>query len=279
VHRFIYLKNNNNLKLYCVYAIKLLLCNNCYLTYCNSSRFIVYCAYMELHEIKELRGRIGRAIRKLRDEERVSAAFVGGLLGVAASTISRIESGSLSISAEHLFFLARRFNRPISFFLGAQSRVVQSDADYLRAALVKYGATHLKAKSTIDVGERWFSYEDFLASALTYIKDTRIVEAIAATLYFQAGKNQLNDFRILALLENKRLIAALAGIVRLVEDASGLISDKASKKKMAIAKLSVLREELVSGIGELNPDLDNALPAEISPTSISNFINESLKYV
>ncbi|HPW46072.1 MAG TPA: helix-turn-helix transcriptional regulator [bacterium] len=234
---------------------------------------------MELHEIKELRVRIGRAIRKLRDEERISAAFVGELLGVAASTISRIESGSLSISAEHLFFLARRFNRPISFFLGEQSSVVHSSEDFLRAALVKYGATQLKAKSSIDVDTRWFSYEDFLASALTYVKEPRIVEAIAATLYFQAEKNQLNDFRILSLLQNKRLIAVLAGIIRLIEDSIGLISDAASKKKIAFAKLSALREGLVNEIGEPDSNSGSALPVDISPSDVSKFINESLKYV
>ena len=137
---------------------------------------------MEPVDVREFRGRIGRAIRKLRQEEGISASFLAKVLGVTQPTISRIENGTTSISAEKLCFLARSFNRPLSYFVGEQSPVHYDEDDILRAGLVAYGGTHLKAKRTISVEKYYRTYADFLNAALNEVGDARFAAALATTL-------------------------------------------------------------------------------------------------
>src|SRR3989338_9068623 len=100
---------------------------------------------MESFQAREFRNRIGSAIKRLRKEEKISAAFLAKVLKVTQPTISRIEAGTSSIPAENLCFLASTFNRPLSYFVGEQSKLVINEKDIIRAGLVFYGARHLKS--------------------------------------------------------------------------------------------------------------------------------------
>ena len=226
-------------------------------------------------EIRELRSRIGRAIRKLREEEGISAQYLAKVLGVTQPTISRIESGATSISAENLFFIAKSFNRPISFFVGEQSPTVHDIQDILRAGLVQYGATHLKSKRSIDAKQHWNTYADFLNEALNEVSDPRIAASVATTLYIQATNNELQITRILTTVRSERLIANLFALLSLIDQARFKIKQSSKIKDRALKKLGKLQSEILHDY-----KIDNRIitVAGISDQYVAAFINESLGY-
>jgi len=224
---------------------------------------------MEPIEIKEFRNRIGKAIRKLRYEERISARFLAKILGVTQPTISRIENGTTSIAAEKLCFLAKTFNRPLSFFLGEQSPLLHSEEDILRAGLVFYGASHLKSKRTINILQYYRTYSDFLNAALTEIDDPRFAAALATTLYEQALKNNLKTTRIIASIQHDRLIANLKSLVKLLTEAIPNIKRPSKEKKGVVSRISKLN-------AELNPNIAPTVNKSINSEYIALFINESI---
>ncbi len=228
---------------------------------------------MESTALRELRSRIGRAVRKLRTEEGISAQHLAKVLGVTQPTISRIERGSTSIAAEKLCFLARAFNRPLSFFVGEQSPIIHNNEDFLRAGLVQYGARHLKAKRAIDPSTYWRTYADFLNDALTEVHDPRTAAAVAATLYTQALRDKLNKTRILATVQNERLIANLFNLISLIDRAQGKFKDPSKKRKRAITRLNDLKDDIIR---TYKPNRTIITVADISPSYVAEFINESL---
>lgn len=228
---------------------------------------------METKEIRALRSRIGSAIRKLRQEERVSTSYLAKVLGVAQSTISRIESGTLSLPAEKLCFLAQSFNRPLSFFVGEQNPTAYSNEDILRAGLVQYGAAHLKAKRTIDVREHYKTYEEFLNAALYEVSDPRFAAALATTIYSQAAQNKINPIRIVAGLQHRELARYLLALLWFLKKALRNVKRPSLERKRVECVVKKLEEE----IGR-QCDTVQASPFSLkSSDDVSLFINESLR--
>jgi len=227
---------------------------------------------METAQIRELRIRIGRAIRNLRQEEGVSASYIAKVLGVSQSTVSRIESGVLSLPAEKLCFLAQSFNRPLSFFVGEQSLATYSAEDILRAGLVQYGATHLKAKRTIDAREHFKTYEAFLNAALYEVSDPRFAAALATTVYLQAAQNKINPIRLVAGLQHRELARYLLTILWFL-----------GKALHNVKRPSIERKRVGRSIKKLSDEIEQKYhTTQASPFSIKNsdeislFINESM---
>ncbi len=228
---------------------------------------------MEPVEIKLFRARIGKAIKKLREEERISAKFLAKVLGTTQPTISRIESGAASITSEKLCFLAKSFNRPLSFFIGEQSSIINSEEDVLKAGLVFYGAKVIKSKRTIDIGEHYRTYPDFLNEALSEAEDPRIAAAIATTLFKQGLENNLNITKILTTVRHERLLINLCALIRLIKDASYNIKVSEKTKEQVLNKL----EAIFLQAGE-NIDPTKATVAEISPSYLGHFISSCIAY-
>lgn len=224
---------------------------------------------MEPIEIREFRSRIGRSIRKLREEENVSASWLAKVLGVTQPTISRIESGTTSISAEKLCFLAKSFNRPLSYFIGEQSPIFYDQTDILRAGLVFYGARHLKIKQTIDIKKYYQTYEDFLNAALSEVEDPRFAAALATTIYYQTLDNNLSISRIITKIENGVLIANLKELVEIVAHVNQSLLKCQDKKVDKL--LNELQEKLDLMTGKTY--LPNTV-ANITPEYVSKFIEE-----
>lgn len=225
---------------------------------------------MEPVELREFRNRIGRAIRLLRDEERISARVLARTLGVTQSTVSRIESGSTSISAERLCFLARVFNRPLSYFIGEQSPLVYDEEDILKAAAVHYGASHLKCKRTIDVREHYKTYADFLRVALNDVGEPRFAAAVAATLYHQAARGLINSTRIISTIAHERLIVNLLCIIKLIIDGRSHIKRPGNEKEHVIRELKKISDEFGEG---WHLDLTKSDVSNIDADYITTFIN------
>lgn len=226
---------------------------------------------MEPIEVREFKNRIGRAIRNLRKEEGISASFLAKVLGVTQPTISRIENGTTSIAAEKLCFLAKSFNRPLTYFIGERSSIDYDHEDILRAGLVYYGARHLKSKRTIDIREHYNTYADFLNAALSEVDDPRFAAALATTLYHQAATNKLKPNRILAVVQNKRLIANLQALLFILDDI--YIKTRTKHGERVQKKLSKLANEMKETYGFTHSE---AIIARIDALYVSNFINESL---
>ena len=227
---------------------------------------------MEPIEVREFRSRIGKAIRKLRDEEGISANYLAKTLGVTQPTISRIENGITSLSADRLCFLAKIFNRPFTYFIGEQRSIVYEADDILRAGLAFYGARQLKSKRTINVWEHYKTYADLLNSALNAASDARHAAAIAATLYQQAAKGTLEATRIITTIQNKRLIASLRSIINLIVDSQPHIQRPETEKVRVAQRILELKNELEN---EYGLDIGKSDIANISPDYVASFINES----
>jgi len=229
---------------------------------------------METTQIRELRNRIGRAIKSLRKEERISSSYLAKVLGLSQSTVSRIESGTLSLPAEKLCFLAQSFNRPLAFFVGEQSPTTYSNEDILRAGLVYYGATHLKAKRTIDVSTYYKTYEEFLNAALYEIDDPRFAVALATTLYKQIYDNKINPIRVVAGLEHLELARYLLAIIQFVRKALPRIKRSAFQRKHVERNLEILKERILNKY-RTTPASHFSIK---SSNEVSLFINESLSH-
>ncbi|HPQ81442.1 MAG TPA: helix-turn-helix transcriptional regulator [bacterium] len=229
---------------------------------------------MEPIEIRQFRKRIAQAIRKLRAEEGITAKHLAKVLGVTQPTISRIEAGTASISGENLCFLARSFNRPLSFFVGEQSPVHYEEEDILRAGLVQYGARHLKSKRTIEVSAYYRTYADFLGAALSEVDDGRFAAALATTLYQQAAHGKLRSTRIVSTVQNETLRANLLALISCIEGARFSIRRPSKERDRALRALLGLADELLR---DKEIDRTRATIANISPTSVAGFINESLE--
>ncbi|MFA5800491.1 MAG: helix-turn-helix transcriptional regulator [Candidatus Peribacteraceae bacterium] len=230
---------------------------------------------MESIEVRQFRGRIGRAIRKLRAEEGITAQFLAKALGVTQPTISRIEAGTSSIAAERLCFLAKSFNRPLSYFIGEQSSIQYEEDDILRASLVHYGARHLKSKQTIDVAAHYRTYADFLNTALNEVDDARFAAALATTLYQQAAQNKLKPTRIISTVQHETLRANLLALIGRIQDARLSIRRPSKERDRALRILAKLADDLRRD-GEI--DAARATVADISAASVAGFINESLSH-
>jgi transcriptional regulator with XRE-family HTH domain len=223
-------------------------------------------------EIRELRSRIGRAIRKLREEEGISAQYLAKVLGVTQSTISRIESGASSISAENLFFIAKSFNRPISFFVGEQSPTVHDIQDILRAGLVQYGATHLKAKRNIDIKEHYRTYEDFLNAALYEVDDPRFAAALATTIYSHAAKGKINELRLITSIKHVLLAQYLLSLITFIRKALPDIKRPSREKEKVKRTIENIRNKISDKYG---PSSATHFPIK-SSAEVALFINESM---
>ena len=64
----------------------------------------------------DIRQRIGRRIRQMREASGQSQIQVAEALGITRQTLSRMEKGEVSVDSEALFRLATRFDRPVSYF-------------------------------------------------------------------------------------------------------------------------------------------------------------------
>lgn len=229
---------------------------------------------MEPIELREFRNRIGRAIRNLRKEEQISAKFLARVLGVTQPTISRIELGITSIPAEKLCFLAKSFNRPLSYFIGEQSSIHFDHTDILRAGLVYYGASHLKSKRTINILDYYKTYETFLQDALMEVDDNRFAAALTTTLFCRALKNQLKSNRIVATIQNDRSVANLQAILLGLIN-NFYISSQIKKGKHVQESLRELFEDLEKSYGNKTAQ---ALVARNDDLYVVNFIKQSLGY-
>jgi len=227
---------------------------------------------MEPTELREFRARIGKAIRRLREEEGISAQYLAKVLRVTQPTVSRIESGTSSISSEKLCFLSKTFNRPIAYFIGEQSPISYDEVDILYAGLAYYGATQIKYKRTINVPQHYKTYTDFLNIALNSVEESRIAAALATTLYFQAAKNNLPIVRIITTLRHKLLISNLRKLIWLVIDSYSQITQRGNNKKLAIGKLTELNLEIEKEYGN---QLPNPRIASIDKDYVAEFINNS----
>lgn len=228
---------------------------------------------MEPMEIRQFRSRIGRAVRRLRAEEGISARFLAKVLGVTQPTISRIEAGIASLAAERLCFLASSFNRPLSFFVGEQSPVHYDEDDVLRAGLVHYGARHLKSKRTIDAAAHYGTYADFLEAALGEVDDARFAAALAATLYRQAAEGKIKPTRIAATVQHEALRANLLLLIQGVLDARFSIRRPPRERDRALRLLSCLADALRR---DREVDPAKGTTAGIGPDAVADFINQGL---
>lgn len=68
-------------------------------------------------EAYEVNLKVGRLIRKLREQAEMSQAEIAEILGLDSSSVSRIENGQQGVYLDSLLVLARQFNVSPKYFL------------------------------------------------------------------------------------------------------------------------------------------------------------------
>ncbi|MBS2016231.1 MAG: helix-turn-helix transcriptional regulator [Deltaproteobacteria bacterium] len=89
---------------------------------------------------RELRARIGETVRDLRVERHLSQADLARRLGISQATLSLVERGRRSLTAEQLLAILGLFNVGASRFAG---RAVDAERP-LQNVLARFGAEHLQ---------------------------------------------------------------------------------------------------------------------------------------
>jgi len=71
---------------------------------------------------RDIGSELGKRIKQVREEARLSQLQVGVALGVSDKTISGYESGRIMPPVDKLISLADLFKKPIAYFLGADPK-------------------------------------------------------------------------------------------------------------------------------------------------------------
>lgn len=71
-------------------------------------------------QVDALNLRTGCIVRELREKSGMTQKDLGTLLGLAASSISRIENGRQGLLISDLFTITRHFKLPFEHFLGEE---------------------------------------------------------------------------------------------------------------------------------------------------------------
>jgi transcriptional regulator with XRE-family HTH domain len=132
------------------------------------------------------RENIGRVLRQLREARRWSQEQLADRLATSQSSLSQIERGLASLTAEQFIEVLRLFNVSTHTFLPEDEGVVDSRAGQVQNALARWGARHLRVDPRIIPDER-ADLHATIAEALN-VGDARTITAIAPVLVANAGE-------------------------------------------------------------------------------------------
>jgi len=147
------------------------------------------------HKEEELRVRIGAKLRELRLGRAFTQSEFAAHLGISQASLSKIERGVRSLTAEQLIEVLRFFNVGVSEFVPEPS-VSKS----LMAALSRFGAFHLLAPDDVVLRAEHTSPSSVVLSVLVNPSSGRFVTALAAVLVWSIDQIPLPA--LLLSLEN-----------------------------------------------------------------------------
>lgn len=131
--------------------------------------------------IHSLQTTITEGLKKLRQERALSQALLARELDVSQATLSLIENGKASLSAEQLLWLIKRYQLTIEDFLPA--RLAKHDPeDDLQNALERFGGSHLAIIHDKVLPPHYSRVENVVLDTISFSTSTRQWMALASVI-------------------------------------------------------------------------------------------------
>jgi transcriptional regulator with XRE-family HTH domain len=136
---------------------------------------------------KSARGYIGIKLRALRKERGLSQGGLASILGTSQSSLSEVELGNGSLSAEQLIEVLKFFNVPVSHFDPAPG----DRGGALQKALAAHGAAHLAEDPSLLPSEGLLQVDAVIREALVSGENPRTLTALAPVIIHNVGRINL----------------------------------------------------------------------------------------
>ena len=172
---------------------------------------------------------IGQRLRGLRKGRGLSQGDLGKVLGIPQTTLSEIELGKASLTAEQLILVIKAFNVPLGHFdqfPGEASGTVQK-------ALVTHGASHLVDDHTLLPSESLARVDAAIREALVAGESARELAALAPVIIGHVG--QINFHRLYAQFKDYNLETRYGWLLDNVLEAIKATLEKKPPRKHALA--------------------------------------------
>lgn len=156
----------------------------------------------------DLQKNIASGLQKLRQERNLSQVELAKVLTVSQPTLSLIESGKGSLTAEQFLHLLQRYNLGLEFFL-PDSKQDNSESE-LQNAVARFGAKHLRESASISLSSRYRNAYDLIEMVLSSPISARYITALAPVVLRQIDHIDFNALFI--FLERRRLFWFLENI-------------------------------------------------------------------
>jgi transcriptional regulator with XRE-family HTH domain len=133
------------------------------------------------------RGFIGNKVRDLRKGRGLSQGEFGKILGLSQSTLSEVELGQTSLSAEQFIQILKFFNVPASHFDPAPG----DSGGAIQKALAAHGANHLVEDPNLLPSENLTRVDSIVRETLVSGENPRALTALAPVIISNIGQINL----------------------------------------------------------------------------------------
>lgn len=133
------------------------------------------------------RGFLGKKVRDLRKGRGLSQGELGKILGLSQSSLSEIELGHGSLSAEHFIQVLKFFNVPVSHFDPAPG----DSGGAIQKALAGHGASHLVEDPNLLPSENLARVDAIVRETLVSGENPRALTALAPVIINNIGQINL----------------------------------------------------------------------------------------
>jgi transcriptional regulator with XRE-family HTH domain len=179
---------------------------------------------------------IGKRLRDLRKARGLSQGDLGRILGLSQSSLSEIELGQTSLSAEQFIQVLKFFNVPASHFDHAPG----DSAGAIQKALAAQGATHLVEDPALLPSEHLAQVDAVVRETLVAGENPRALAALAPVIIRHIGQINLPQLFVRFRdyhLENRYgwLIDNVLGAITLTRE-----GELSRKQALALAKAATV---------------------------------------
>jgi len=177
------------------------------------------------------RGFIGKKVRDLRKGRGLSQGDLGKILGASQSSLSEIELGHSSLSAEQFIQILKFFNVPASHFDPAPG----DSGGAIQKALAAHGANHLFEDPNLLPSENLARVDSIIRETLVSGENPRALTALAPVIIRNIG--QINLAKLFVQFKDYNLENRFGWLIDNILSAIALTLKDAPPRKEALALL------------------------------------------